>query len=46
MSEPSPRAEDVCKCGHERVSHEQEELHGWTVCSVKRCGCVRFVKRT
>jgi hypothetical protein len=44
MTEPSPRAEDVCWCGHERVVHEQEGRHGWTACSAGGCGCVLFVK--
>ena len=44
MNEPRPRGEDVCRCGHERVAHEEEPRYGWTVCSVEGCGCVRFVK--
>jgi hypothetical protein len=51
---PSPLAarkcpdtlEDRCTCDHERVMHEQESRHGWTACSLKGCGCVRFGKRT
>lgn len=36
---------ELCRCGHARRDHVNDELEGRLRCLVVACGCLRFVSR-